>query len=111
MPQGDRVALHDFANGRADRFGKVVAGGQSIGAGQKVLAAVVAWQRVVRMHHFPGHPAGLATEQIISLDPGDLGSIGSGMPVPESEAGDTTRVSAESRWKLASTVRSMRSSP
>ena len=63
MPQGDGVALHDFANGGADRFGKMVAGGQSIGAGQKVLAAVMARQRVVRMHHFPGHPAGLTAEQ------------------------------------------------
>ena len=54
---------------------KMVAGSQSVGAGKEV-AAVVGRQRVVGMHDFPGYPTGFAVEQIVSLEPGNLGLLG-----------------------------------
>ena len=54
VPQRHRIALDQLGDRRADGFEPMIAGGQSIGAGEKMRAAVTGRQRVVGVHDLPG---------------------------------------------------------
>ena len=71
VPEGERVALDDFAECMAHGLELVVAGGEAGSGDQKAPGSLRAGRTEVEMDALVGHPDALRGQHVRALDPQD----------------------------------------